>query len=104
MLALPLFSIVENDSIDFLEFCKLMKNHLKDPAQEEAELREAFSIFDKNGDGFVDASEIKSVIRGCGRYITDEDVAEIIRRADTNKDGLLNYEGTQLINYKFYLP
>ena len=41
--------ISDNGDIDFAEFCGLMSKHLKDPGDEEQELREAFAVFDRNG-------------------------------------------------------
>ncbi len=41
--------ISDNGDIDFTEFCGLMSKHLKDPGDEEQELREAFAVFDRNG-------------------------------------------------------
>ncbi len=70
-----------------------MKKHVKDSDEEEKELREAFQVFDKNGDGFVVAEEIKSVMKSIGKQISDAEIEEILGKADINGDGRLDYAG-----------
>jgi len=45
-----------------LEFCEIIAKNRKTLEQEEEELRSAFRLFDKNGDGFIDKEELKKVI------------------------------------------
>ena len=48
-----------NGTIDFPEFLNLMARKMKDSDSEE-ELREAFKVFDKDGNGFISAAEVSS--------------------------------------------
>ncbi|EEC13003.1 calmodulin, putative, partial [Ixodes scapularis] len=59
----------------------------------EEELREAFRVFDKNGDGFISASELRHVMTNLGEKLTDEEVEDMIKEADLDGDGLVNYDG-----------
>lgn len=59
----------------------------------EEELREAFRVFDRNGDGFISASELRHVMTNLGEKLTDEEVEDMIKEADLDGDGLVNYEG-----------
>lgn len=59
----------------------------------EEELREAFRVFDRNGDGFISASELRHVMTNLGEKLTDEEVEDMIREADLDGDGLVNYDG-----------
>ena len=47
-------------TIDFEEFLGMMKSKANE-ADQESDLREAFKIFDRDKDGFIDLKELKSV-------------------------------------------
>ena len=51
----------DNGRLEFLEFCEIIAKNRKSLEQEEQELKEAFRLFDKNGDGFIDKEELKKV-------------------------------------------
>ena len=55
-------------------------------------LKEAFKIFDKNKNGYIEAKELKSVTTTLGSMLTDEEFDEFWREADINNDGKLDYE------------
>jgi len=44
-----------------------------------AEFKEAFSLFDKDGDGTIDAQELGTVLRSLGNQPTEEEVEDMIR-------------------------
>lgn len=81
-----------NRLIDFDEFVNLLIKKAIVGEDREAELREAFKIFDKNGDSFITRSELKSAMKKIGEKMTDADVDDMIRAADLDKDGKVNYE------------
>nr|KAG5712288.1 hypothetical protein BaRGS_023867 [Batillaria attramentaria] len=56
-------------------------------------LREAFRIFDKEGNGMINASELRHILCNLGEKLTDEEVDEMIREADITGDGQVNYNG-----------
>ena len=58
----------------------------------EEGLLEAFRVFDKDGNGFISASELRHVMTNLGEKLTDEEVDEMIKEADIDGDGLVNYE------------
>lgn len=70
-----------------------MARKMKDTDSEE-EIREAFRVFDKDGNGFISAAELRHVMTNLGEKLTDEEVDEMIREADIDGDGQVNYEGT----------
>ena len=49
-----------NGTIDFPEFLTMMARKMKDTDSEE-EIREAFRVFDKDGNGFISAAELRFV-------------------------------------------
>ena len=60
---------------------------------QEEDLQEAFSIFDVDNDGFITAQEIKLLFLKLGQAVNHDDVIEIMRDCDTNKDGLIDFQG-----------
>ena len=81
-----------NGTIDFPEFLTMMSKKMKDVDSEE-EIREAFRVFDKDGNGFISAAELRHVMTNLGEKLTDEEVDEMIREADIDGDGQVNYDG-----------
>ena len=55
-----------NGTIDFPEFLTMMARKMKDTDSEE-EIREAFRVFDKDGNGFISAAELRFVVAPCSR-------------------------------------
>ncbi|KAH7968641.1 hypothetical protein HPB52_010497 [Rhipicephalus sanguineus] len=61
-------------------------------ADTEEEIREAFRVFDRDGNGFITATELRHVMTTLGEKLTDEEVDAMIREADMDGDGQINYE------------
>ncbi|KAL6971691.1 myosin I light chain Cam2 [Sarracenia purpurea var. burkii] len=80
-----------NGTIEFPEFLTLMANKMKETDAEE-ELKEAFKVFDKDQNGYISANELRHVMINLGEKLTDEEVDQMIREADLDGDGLVNYE------------
>jgi len=80
-----------NGTIDFPEFLSLMTRKMKDTDTEE-ELVEAFKVFDKDTNGLIDAVELQRVMTHLGEKLTYEEVKEMIREADLDRDRHINYE------------
>tara|TARA_B100000035_G_C20822037_1_gene474688 strand:- start:227 stop:661 length:435 start_codon:yes stop_codon:yes gene_type:complete len=75
--------------IDFDEFITMI---CKKSSTSDNELKEAFKVFDKDGNGSISASELKHVMNNLGEKLTDEEVDEMIREADVDGDGEINFE------------
>ena len=107
-----------NGTIDFPEFLTMMARKMKDTDSEE-EIKEAFKVFDKDGNGFISAAELIHVMTNLGRHslfffcgplltriaqsigekLTDTEVDEMIREADVDGDGQINYEEFVKVNH-----
>lgn len=71
-------------------FCFIYRK-MKDTDTQE-ELIEAFKVFDRDGNGLISAAELRHVMTNLGEKLTDEQVDEMIREADIDGDGHINYE------------
>ena len=84
-----------NGTIDFKEFILLMARKMRDYDNED-EYIEAFRIFDKNRDDLISKEELKEAMTIIGQFVwkespTDEDIAYMVKEADTDGDGFLHY-------------
>lgn len=73
--------------IDFDEFCEMMGM-----ASEEELIREAFNVFDCNGDKKISANELVYVMNAIGEPITQEEADEMIKMADKDGDFQIDFE------------
>ena len=81
-------------SIEFSEFLSAFSATFEPPSSDE--LIKSFKQFDENGDGVLTHDEIKKVMKATGQPCTDKAVREMIKAADKDNDGKVNYEGKTL--------
>jgi len=68
-----------------------MARKMKDTDCEE-EIVEAFKVFDREGNGFISAADVRHVMSNLGEKITDEEMDEMLREVDVDCDGNIDYE------------
>lgn len=85
----------ENGTIDFEEFCNFMAGSMSDQDNED-HLREAFRIFDADGSGTIDSSELRktitAVMGSTKDHISESELEEMMRDADLDGDGVVDYD------------
>ena len=90
-----------NGKVDFNEFLKMMarsrsRTQDSEEAQSKAEesvMRQAFRVFDIDGNGLIDEQELKMTMRNLGETLSDKDVKAMISTADRNGDGKIDCDG-----------
>lgn len=50
-------------------------------------------MFDKNNDGLISSNELRHVMTSLGERLSEEEVDDMIKEADLDGDGQVNYEG-----------
>jgi len=86
-----LFNDVDTDKsgfIDYSEFIVATMSSKKNLSEEK--LTAAFKLFDTDGSGTISPSELKEVLSSSGQ-ITDEAIEEILKQADENNDGEIEF-------------
>ena len=80
-----------NGTVDFLDFCAMMERKKKkvDP---NAEIRNAFHVFDKDGNSFISPDELRNAMATLNIDLTEVELDALIKAADIDGDGQLNYE------------
>lgn len=86
------YLLTGNGEIDFEEFLQMMSKKITTCDTEE-EIRDAFRVFDKDGNGLISSHELRQIMMNLGEKLTDEEVDEMMREADLNGDGQIDYEG-----------
>jgi hypothetical protein len=60
-------------------------------------LREAFNVFDRDGNGTIDLGELAHMMSALGENLSPEEVAKLLTDYDTDGDGVINFEEFKVI-------
>lgn len=50
-------------------------------------------VFDKDQNGLISSTELRRVMTNLGEKLTEEEVEDMIKEADMDGDGMINYDG-----------
>jgi len=80
--------------LEFEEFAELSAKFLIEEDEEELkqELREAFRIYDRDGQGFITTDVLKEILRELDNKLTEEDLDGIIEEVDEDGSGTLDFD------------
>lgn len=80
-----------NGEIDFAEFVQMMNKQIRN-RDVNKELFEAFQVFDSNKNGRISPTELRVTMKNLGQELTEEQLKLMIREADCNGDGVIDFE------------
>eukprot|EP01130_Rhizamoeba_saxonica_P017678 TRINITY_DN861_c0_g1_i3.p1 TRINITY_DN861_c0_g1~~TRINITY_DN861_c0_g1_i3.p1 ORF type:complete len:159 (-),score=55.31 TRINITY_DN861_c0_g1_i3:35-463(-) len=80
---------IGTDTITFEVFETIMQENSKE-VDAEAELREAFDVFDKDGTGNISTAELRAVLTTMGEKLFQEEVDGVLKLVDN--DGIVKLE------------
>ena len=75
----------KNNNIDFEEFLDMMTARMSDRDTRE-DINKVFRLFDDDGTGSISIRNLRRVARELGETMTDEELQEMVDRADSNGD------------------
>jgi len=78
-------------TIEFNEFLQLLSKQQRSGTNYDS-LKDAFSIFDKDDDGYIPVNEMRDILQSLGDKMTDQELDEMMAAADSDHDGFINYE------------
>ncbi|PIO72354.1 EF hand [Teladorsagia circumcincta] len=89
--------------IEFEEFAAMVANFVvnsEDNEGLEEELREAFRLYDKQGNGYINVSDLRDILRALDENVSEEELDEMIAEIDTDGSGTVDFDGmnTQTLN------
>ncbi|KAJ1945123.1 myosin II light chain [Linderina macrospora] len=86
----------ETKGVSFDEFVNIvMRPGGFNSASSEASFNEfvqAFQVFDRDGNGFISAGELRYVLTSLGEALSDVEVDELLKGVPMDKHGNINYE------------
>merc|ERR1711881_546819 len=86
---------MESAKIDFLTFCLISSKFMTEEDEEglKEELKEAFRIYDRDGQGFITTDVLKEILREIDSELTEDDLDNIIEEVDEDGSGTLDFDG-----------
>merc|ERR1712079_630828 len=80
--------------LEFGEFCQLAAKFLVEEDEEalKKELKEAFRIYDKEGNGYISTDVLKEILRELDNKLTEEDLDNIVDEVDEDSSGTLDFD------------
>merc|ERR1719158_97958 len=80
--------------LEFGEFCQLAARFLIEEDEEalKKELKEAFRIYDKEGNGYISTDTLKEILKELDNKLTEEDLNGIIEEVDEDGSGTLDFD------------
>ena len=79
-------------SIDFPEFLTLIAKIQKEALDDKDEIREAFTVFDKDGTGFLSKEKVKELIEELGIPLEEIEMKQMMESFRFNNEGNINVE------------
>ncbi|XP_065345075.1 troponin C, isoallergen Bla g 6.0101-like [Cloeon dipterum] len=81
-------------NLDFDSFCILSARFMveEDTEKMQQELREAFRLYDREGNGYITTEVLKEIFRELDNTITEEDLDEMIEEIDSDGSGTVDFE------------
>jgi calmodulin len=78
-------------TLDFNSFLYIVSKHARS-ADPEAELIDAFRVFDKRGTGKLKTDLIQKILKNLKQPFTDDQIAQLFSQADMDADGNVEYK------------
>ena len=67
-------------------------SHRREQGSQE-DFVEGLRVFDKDGNGFIAAGELRHVLTSLGERLSDEEVDQLLQGVEHDSQGQINYEG-----------
>jgi len=84
----------KDGKLDFDSFVSIASNFLEEEDDEamQQELKEAFRLYDKEGNGYITTQVLKEILKALDDKLTNDDLLSIIEEVDTDGSGTLDFD------------
>ncbi|KAG5683705.1 hypothetical protein PVAND_012971 [Polypedilum vanderplanki] len=87
------------ETLTFDEFCRVAVHFSSDDDDEDEalqkELKEAFRLYDKEGNGFIPTSSLREILAALDDKLTNDQLNEMIAEIDTDESGTVDFDEFQ---------
>ena len=83
---------------DFIYKKQLKGSEVTLTDEQIGEFKEAFSLFDRDGDGTITTNELGTVMRSLGQNPTEIELQDMINEVDEDGNGTIDFEGKCIKN------
>lgn len=87
-----IFAVVDLDGDGFINFEEFMLAQEKNGWVRRMDVKSAFRIFDRNGDGKISAEDVQKMLMRLGERCSLEECRGMVRAVDTNGDGVVDMD------------
>lgn len=89
----------ESGRLEFGEFVQLAAKFIveEDAEAMQKELKEAFRLYDKAGNGYIPTSCLKEILRELDDQLTDTELDGLIAEIDTDGSGTVDFDGMYIL-------
>jgi len=77
------------DKVDVNTLCQFITQRIKDLKTTPGELKDAFQVFDKQGNGCIAVHDLRMSLTTLGERLSDEDLDAFIRECDCDGEGMV---------------
>ncbi|XP_076068710.1 troponin C, isoallergen Bla g 6.0101-like [Oratosquilla oratoria] len=85
----------DEGKVNFNGFVMIATSFMQEDDEETiiSELREAFRLYDKDGNGFITTNTLREILKEIDNKLSDEDLDDIIEEIDEDGKGKVDFEG-----------
>lgn len=89
------FFPVGTGKVNFDGFCAIAAHFLEEEDDEamQQELKEAFRLYDREGNGYITTSTLKEILGALDDKLSSSDLDGIIAEIDTDGSGTVDFDG-----------
>ncbi|KAI4456351.1 calcium binding protein [Holotrichia oblita] len=84
----------KSGKVDFEAFCAIASHFLEEDDDESTtqELKEAFRLYDREGNGYITTATLKEILAALDDNLTSRDLDGIIAEIDTDGSGTVDFD------------
>jgi len=92
--------LIGSGELEFEEFCTLAARFLveEDTEAMQQELREAFRLYDKEGNGYITTAVFRDILHELDDKLSPEELDLMIEEIDADGSGTLDFDGIFIIS------
>lgn len=94
-------SLSVTGKVNFDGFCEIAGYFLEEEDAEamQQELKEAFRLYDREGNGYITTSTLKEILGALDDKLNSSDLDGIIAEIDTDGSGTVDFDGKRVVRF-----